>query len=77
MVDYPGAAYWREIADHYPDAKVLHTVRDPDKWFDSTQATIFAPQARTRRPAAARACASASSTASWARCASTSTTAPG
>jgi hypothetical protein len=43
MVDYPGAHFWREIADYYPDAKVLHTVRDPDQWFDSTQATIFAP----------------------------------
>ena len=43
MVDYPGSRYWRELAAHYPDAKVLHTVRDPDKWFDSTQATIFAP----------------------------------
>jgi hypothetical protein len=43
MVDYPGAAFWRELAAHYPDAKVLHTVRDPDQWFDSTQATIFAP----------------------------------
>ncbi|HWF77491.1 MAG TPA: sulfotransferase [Caulobacteraceae bacterium] len=41
-VDYPTAAYWKQIADHYPDAKVLHTVRDPDKWFESTQATIFA-----------------------------------
>jgi sulfotransferase family protein len=29
-VDYPSAAYWREITSHYPDAKVLHTVRDPD-----------------------------------------------
>jgi hypothetical protein len=43
MVDYPGAAYWRELADHYPAAKVLLSVRDPDQWFDSTQATIFAP----------------------------------
>jgi Sulfotransferase domain len=43
MVDYPGAHYWRELAAYYPDAKVLHTVRDPDQWFDSTQATIFAP----------------------------------
>lgn len=43
MVDYPGAAYWRELAAYYPDAKVLHTERDPDKWFESTQATIFAP----------------------------------
>ena len=44
MVDYPGAAYWRELVVFYPDAKVLHTQRDPDKWFDSTQATIFAPE---------------------------------
>jgi len=42
-VDYPSARYWREIAGYYPNAKVLHSVRDPDKWFDSTQATIFAP----------------------------------
>ena len=43
MVDHPGCAYWRQLMDVYPDAKVLHTVRDPDKWFDSTQATIFNP----------------------------------
>ena len=43
MVDHPGCAHWRELMDVSPDAKVLHTVRDPDKWFDSTQATIFNP----------------------------------
>lgn len=43
MVDYPGAVYWRELAAYYPVAKVLLSVRDPDQWFDSTQATIFAP----------------------------------
>jgi len=43
MVDYPGAAFWRELADYYPEAKVLHSERDPDQWFESTQATIFAP----------------------------------
>ncbi|MEQ1754992.1 MAG: sulfotransferase family protein [Micropepsaceae bacterium] len=48
MVDYPGAYYWRELAAHYPQAKVLHTERHPDKWFDSTQATIFAPGSPTR-----------------------------
>lgn len=42
-VDYPAAAHWRAITAYYPDAKVIHTVRDPDKWFDSTQATIFSP----------------------------------
>jgi hypothetical protein len=50
VVDYPGAHYWREIAAHYPDAKVLHTVRDPDEWFDSTQATIFAPNSMATLP---------------------------
>lgn len=42
-VDYPSATYWRELATYYPHAKVIHTVRDPDTWFESTQATIFAP----------------------------------
>src|SRR6185437_14454807 len=50
MVDYPGAHHWRAIAAHYPDAKVLHTVRDPDQWFESTQATIFAPDGPTAKP---------------------------
>jgi hypothetical protein len=42
-VDYPSSAHWRALAAYYPAAKVLHTVRDPDEWFDSTQATIFSP----------------------------------
>jgi len=41
-VDYPSAAYWRELSAYFSGAKVVHTVRDPDAWFDSTQATIFA-----------------------------------
>jgi hypothetical protein len=49
MVDYPGAHYWRQLAAYYPHAKVLHTVRDPDDWFESTQATIFAPDGPTKR----------------------------
>ncbi|MGH8320088.1 MAG: sulfotransferase family protein [Steroidobacteraceae bacterium] len=48
-LDYPTAAYWRELTSYYPDAKVLHTVRDPDEWFESVHATIFAPDSRSRR----------------------------
>jgi hypothetical protein len=48
-VDYPSAAYWRELADHYPEARIVHTVRDPDAWFESTQATIFAPDGMPAR----------------------------
>lgn len=47
VVDYPGAAFWRDLTAHYPHAKVLHTVRDPEAWFESTQATIFAPRTTT------------------------------
>jgi hypothetical protein len=43
MTDYPGVRFWRELIERYPDAKVVHTMRDPDAWFESTQATIFAP----------------------------------
>jgi hypothetical protein len=40
QVDWPGARYWRELAQHYKKAKVILSVRDPDSWFDSVQATI-------------------------------------
>ncbi|MBS0409226.1 MAG: sulfotransferase family protein [Proteobacteria bacterium] len=43
MVDHPGCKFWRELMDYYPDAKLIHTVRDPERWFESTQATIFNP----------------------------------
>lgn len=39
--DYPACTYWRELADYYPDAKVVLTTRDPDSWFDSVSETIF------------------------------------
>jgi hypothetical protein len=42
--DYPACSYWRELADYYPDAKVVLTVRDPDSWFDSVSETIFSPR---------------------------------
>lgn len=41
QVDWPGARYWRELAAHYPDAKIVLTVRDPDEWYDSVSATIL------------------------------------
>jgi hypothetical protein len=39
--DYPACSFWRELAAAYPRAKVILTVRDGDKWFESTQETIF------------------------------------
>lgn len=42
--DYPACSYWRELAEYYPDAKVVLTVRDPASWFDSVSETIFSDE---------------------------------
>lgn len=40
-VDWPGAAFWRELVARYPEAKVLLTVRDPRRWYASVRQTIL------------------------------------
>ena len=40
-VDWPAARWWREIAAHYADAKVVLSVRDPDAWYASMRRTIY------------------------------------
>jgi hypothetical protein len=49
-LDWPAATYWRELAEHYPEAKVVLSVRDPQRWYDSVSATIFAGALAERRP---------------------------
>jgi Sulfotransferase domain len=41
-VDWPGGYFYRELMDAYPDAKVLLSVRDPQKWERSFRDTIVA-----------------------------------
>ena len=40
-VDWPVAAFWKPLADYYPDAKVLLSLRDADSWYKSASDTIF------------------------------------
>jgi hypothetical protein len=40
-VDWPGSYFYKELADHYPDAKVLLSVRDADGWERSMRDTIW------------------------------------
>lgn len=42
--DAPSCSFWRELIDFFPDARVIHSKRDPEKWFESTQETVFSPQ---------------------------------
>jgi hypothetical protein len=41
-VDWPMTYFWRELANRHPAAKVILTVRDPEKWYDSADRTIHA-----------------------------------
>lgn len=40
-LDWPAMEYWRELADYYPKAKLLLTIRDSNKWYESMVQTIF------------------------------------
>lgn len=40
-VDWPAAGCWRQLADAFPDAPVLLSVREPDSWWASASNTIF------------------------------------
>ncbi|HEX3432659.1 MAG TPA: sulfotransferase [Solirubrobacteraceae bacterium] len=39
--DWPGGYFYRELADFYPEAKVLLSVRDPESWERSFRETIW------------------------------------
>jgi Sulfotransferase domain len=41
-VDWPGASFYEQLVEAYPDAPVLLTVRDPEAWYESTLRTIYA-----------------------------------
>lgn len=40
-VDWPACTFYRELMDAFPDAKVLLSVRDPERWYESAYETIY------------------------------------
>ncbi|MCB1615091.1 MAG: hypothetical protein KDI30_03660, partial [Pseudomonadales bacterium] len=40
-VDWPTVAFYKTLKQHYPEAKVILTVRDPDSWYQSSLETIY------------------------------------
>ncbi|SMX32742.1 sulfotransferase family protein [Maliponia aquimaris] len=40
QVDFPGAAVWHELSIAFPEAKVIHTERPVEDWWQSYSATI-------------------------------------
>lgn len=40
-VDWPTAAFWRELAEQYPEAKILLSTRSAESWCESISGTIM------------------------------------
>ena len=40
-VDWPACTFYEELLRRHPDAKVLLSVRDPERWYESTRNTIY------------------------------------
>lgn len=40
-VDWPACTFYEELMEAYPDAKVLLSVREPERWYESTRNTIY------------------------------------
>jgi len=40
-LDYPLSAFYKELMAVFPEAKVILTVRDPQRWYESTLETIY------------------------------------
>ena len=41
-VDWPTAAFWKELADHYPEARIILSSRSAESWWNSISQTILA-----------------------------------
>lgn len=40
-VDFPVSMYYKELAEHFPESKIILTYRDPERWYKSASETIF------------------------------------
>ena len=40
--DWPGVYFWRELVEAHPEAKVILSVRDPQRWYDSLRDSGYA-----------------------------------
>ena len=39
--DWPSCSYWERLQHHYPDAKIVLSVRDESRWYESVLETIY------------------------------------
>jgi len=51
-VDWPACDFWQELTSKYPDARVLLTVRDSERWYESFRETLAPLWSAENSPAA-------------------------
>ena len=39
-MDWPACDFWEQLTEAYPDAKVVLTVRNPERWYESFRETL-------------------------------------
>jgi hypothetical protein len=47
-VDWPSCDRWQEHAAHFPDARIILSTRDPERWYESVMSTIYQTGAALR-----------------------------
>jgi hypothetical protein len=40
-VDWPACTFYEELMERHPDAKVILSIRDPERWYESVRNTIY------------------------------------
>ena len=40
-MDWPACTFYEELMERHPDAKVILSVRDPERWYESVRNTIY------------------------------------
>jgi hypothetical protein len=49
-LDWPSSTFYKQLMELYPDAKVIHTTRNPEKWYESVKNTIMPATTLENRP---------------------------
>ena len=49
-VDWPSAHFYKQLAAHWPDARIILSRRDPERWYESMTDTILKSMQQYRVP---------------------------
>jgi hypothetical protein len=53
-VDWPAFSFYKELMQAFPEAPVILTVRDPERWYESVRSTIYGIHKLSAGPAPVR-----------------------